>query len=127
MRKTRIFVGQELQIGSELTLAEEVAHHVSRVLRLRSGNALILFDGRGGEYDAVLSRAEKRCVEARINQYRELDNESPLHITLAQEDISGTKDGLYPAEGCRAWFQPSVAGSESAVPTASTTSTPPFR
>ena len=65
-------------------LAEEAAHHVSRILRLRSGNALILFDGRGGEYDTVLSRVDKRCVEVCINQYRELDNESPLLITLAQ-------------------------------------------
>jgi len=66
-------------------------HHVSRVLRLRSGNALILFDGRVGEYEAVLSRADKKCVVARINQYRELNNESPLHIILAQRISRGQK------------------------------------
>ena len=53
MRKTRIFIDQELQVGTDLILAEEAAHHVSRVLRLRSGHALILFDGRGGEPTTV--------------------------------------------------------------------------
>ena len=38
IRKTRIFVDQELQVGFELTLAEEAAHHIFRELRLRSGH-----------------------------------------------------------------------------------------
>ena len=91
MRKTRIFIDQLLQEGKELMLADEAAHHVARVLRLHSGHPLILFDGRGGEYDAEISRVDKRCVEVLIKEYREVDKESPLHITLAQGISRGQK------------------------------------
>jgi len=91
MRKTRIFVDQNLQEGSRLVLAEEAGHHVSRVLRLRSGQPLIMFDGRGGEYDAEISRIDKGSVEVQINQYHCVDNESPLNITLIQGISRGQK------------------------------------
>jgi len=91
MRKTRIFVDQLLQEGRALTLADEAAHHVARVLRLRSRHTLILFDGRGGEYDAEISSVDKRCVEVLVKGYREIDKESPLQITLAQGICRGQK------------------------------------
>ena len=91
MRKIRIFVDQRLQEGKAIMLADEAAHHVARVLRLRSGHPLILFDGRDGEYDAEISKVDKRSVEVLIKQYREMDKESPLHITLAQGISRGQK------------------------------------
>jgi 16S rRNA (uracil1498-N3)-methyltransferase len=91
MRKTRIFVDQPLQEAKTLMLADEAAHHVARVLRLRSGDPLILFDGRGGEYEAEISTVDKRSVEVQIKQYREIDKGSPLHITLAQGISRGQK------------------------------------
>lgn len=91
MRKTRIFVNQKLRAEAEVVLADEASHHISRVLRLRLGHPLILFDGRGGEYDAEISKIDKRSVEVHINQYREVNNESPLRITLAQGITRGQK------------------------------------
>ncbi len=91
MRKTRIFVDQKLRTGAVVVLADEAAHHISRVLRFRLGHPLILFDGRGGEYDAEISKVNKRSVEVNINQYHEVDNEPPLHITLAQGISRGQK------------------------------------
>ena len=91
MRKTRIFVDQKLRAGTVVVLADEAAHHISRVLRLRLGNPLILFDGRGGEYDAEISKVNKRNIEVHINQYQEVDNEPQLHITLAQGISRGQK------------------------------------
>ncbi len=91
MRKTRIFVDQKLRAGTVVVLADEAAHHISRVLRLRLGHPLVLFDGRGGEYDAEISKVNKRSVKVHINQYQEVDNESPLHITLAQGISRGQK------------------------------------
>lgn len=72
-------------------LADEAAHHVARVLRLRTGHPLILFNGRGGEYEAEISSVDKRFVEVLINEYREGDKESPLCITLAQGISRGQK------------------------------------
>lgn len=91
MRKTRIFVDQSLQEGKTLMLADEAAHHVPRVLRLRSGHPIILFNGRGGEYEAEICKVDKRSVEVLINQYRDIDKGSPLHITLAQGISRGQK------------------------------------
>ena len=91
MRKTRIFVDQKLRAGAVVVLADEAAHHISRVLRLRLGHPLILFDGCGGEYDAEISKVNKRSVDVHINQYQEGDNEPPLHITLAQGISRGQK------------------------------------
>ena len=91
MRKTRIFVDQKLRAGTVVVLADEAAHHISRVLRLRLGHPLILFDGRGGEYDAEISKVNKRNIEVHINQYQEVDNEPQLHITLAQGISRGQK------------------------------------
>lgn len=91
MRKNRIFIDQILREGNEMVLAEEAAHHVSRVLRLRPGHPLILFNGRGGEYDAEISKKYKRNVEVHIKQFRDVENESPLNITLAQGISKGQK------------------------------------
>lgn len=91
MRKTRIFVDQELQVGAELILAKQAAHHIDHVLRLKPGNFLILFNGCGGEYVAELSRVDKRGVGVRINQYLEIDRESSLPIILAQGVSRGQK------------------------------------
>jgi 16S rRNA (uracil1498-N3)-methyltransferase len=91
MRKTRIFVDQSLQEGKTLMLADEAAHHVAHVLRLRPGHALILFDGRGGEYEAEICKVDKRSVEVLIKQHREIDKGSPLQITLAQGISRGQK------------------------------------
>ena len=52
MRDIRIFV-PDLQAHTDdgaVTLPEQASAHVSRVLRMRAGDALTVFDGRGGEY-----------------------------------------------------------------------------
>ncbi len=91
MRKTRIFVDQALQEGKEFVLPDEAAHHVARVLRLRSGDPLILFDGSGYEYESEISEVNKRSVSVLIKQCLEIDKESSLHITLVQGISRGQK------------------------------------
>ena len=49
---TRILCPQGLAPGAHVALPETAAHHVARVLRLKEGDALTLFDGRGGEWAA---------------------------------------------------------------------------
>jgi 16S rRNA (uracil1498-N3)-methyltransferase len=43
-------------------LDPEIARHVVKVLRLAEGDAVVLFDGRGTEWDGVIERATKREV-----------------------------------------------------------------
>ena len=54
MRIPRFYCPLELQLGQTLPLPEEVFRHAIQVLRLQLGEALILFNGQGGEYRAEL-------------------------------------------------------------------------
>jgi len=89
MRETRVFVDQHLVAGATCRLPEEAAHHVATVLRMKTGEALILFNGRGGCYQAVINMMEKRKVEVTIGEHHAEERESPLSITLAQAVMRG--------------------------------------
>lgn len=84
MRVTRVFVDDSLAAGRELRLGTAAAAHVSRVLRLRIGDELALFDGRGGEYPAAIIESHGTTLRVRIGEHRSVERESPLRITLAQ-------------------------------------------
>lgn len=86
MTAPRIYFPFPLQSGAPVTLGQQAARHVLRVLRLQPGDALVLFNGqplnnRYGEYQATLLDA-KGAV--RIGEFVARDTESPLTITLAQ-------------------------------------------
>ena len=87
MGAPRFFVNVPLGpscIGTEIALSAPVAHHALRVLRLSTGDAITLFTGEGGEYDATLARADKRGAWARIDAFVAADRESRLAVTLVQ-------------------------------------------
>lgn len=84
MRIPRIYTDQPLGASRDMTLEGSAANHVARVLRLKPGAALILFDGRGGEYPATLTGADKRSIQVRLDAQLAREVESPLEITLAQ-------------------------------------------
>ncbi|HUN92464.1 MAG TPA: 16S rRNA (uracil(1498)-N(3))-methyltransferase [Burkholderiaceae bacterium] len=86
----RLLVEPGLAVGARVTLAPDVAHHVVRVLRLREGDTLVLFDGRGGEYPSTLVQALPQAV-ARIERFDAVERESPLHVTLVQALIGAER------------------------------------
>lgn len=79
----RFFCPFPLAPGATVELPEAVAHHALTVLKLGAGETVILFDGHGGEWLAVLQPAGKHPL-ARLVEHRNPVNESPLHVTLAQ-------------------------------------------
>ena len=80
MRIPRIFLPIPLAAGTLVTLDGTAANHVTRVLRLKPGAELVLFNGEGGEYPAVL----EATATARLGTWRAAECESPLAITLVQ-------------------------------------------
>ena len=94
MRLTRCHVDAPLAVGVSLALPETAANHLARVLRLREGDACVLFNGDGHDYDARISAISKREVRAEIIAARSVDNESPLHVTLLQGVARGEKMDL---------------------------------
>jgi 16S rRNA (uracil1498-N3)-methyltransferase len=85
--KPRVYVDAALEQAGELSLQEAPAHHLARVLRLREGDALTIFNGRGGEWDAQF--IGKRRV--RLGRFNAVERESPLRITLVQGVSSGER------------------------------------
>jgi len=84
MRLTRVYVEAPAATGKRLVVEGSAANHITRVLRLRSGDALTVFDGSGGEFGARIEEFRKDSVVVSVEDHRPLDRESPLPLTLAQ-------------------------------------------
>ncbi len=94
MRLTRCHVDLPLRPGGRVVLPERAANHLVRVLRLREGDACVLFNGDGHDYPARLASVGKREVAAEVLESRAVDNESPLRIVLLQGIARGEKMDL---------------------------------
>jgi 16S rRNA (uracil1498-N3)-methyltransferase len=90
-RVPRFYVDAPLKEGISCSLPEETAHHAVNVLRVREGDAITLFDGRGGEYAARVSSLRKREVLLQVENHRAVERESPLHVVLVQGVSSGER------------------------------------
>lgn len=86
----RFHVPFPLAPGAGVELPDEAAHHAFRVLRLEDGDAIVLFDGRGGEWQARLHRAG-RGARAVLESYVAEDREPALRVTLVQALPAGDK------------------------------------
>jgi 16S rRNA (uracil1498-N3)-methyltransferase len=77
--------------GARVELPEHSAHHAREVLRLRSGDAIRVFDGRGEEYDARLDEVSRRTVSAHVTHAVPHRAESPLELVLAVSPLKGDR------------------------------------
>jgi len=91
MRVSRLYTEVPVAGREALTLTGTAANHVSRVLRLRAGDALVLFDGAGGEYPATIEGFGRDTVSLAVGPQRTLERESSLAITLAQSISRGER------------------------------------
>ena len=80
----RFFVDPEEMAGERFPLPEPIAHQVTRVLRLREGEQLMLLDGRG---DAVICRLEQR--ECLVESRGPAGGEPRHHLTVWQALLRG--------------------------------------
>jgi len=80
----RIHCDLRLGPGAQFSLAPEAAQHVGKALRLKAGDALTVFDGRGGEYEATIQRIERDRVDVKVGAWRDVEVEAELAIGLVQ-------------------------------------------
>jgi 16S rRNA (uracil1498-N3)-methyltransferase len=90
MSAARFFVDLDLVVGQQVPLPEPVAHHAVRVLRLRNDEDIVLFNGRGGEFDARLQIVGRQAA-ARVGHFRAVERESPLAVSLVQAWVTTEK------------------------------------
>jgi 16S rRNA (uracil1498-N3)-methyltransferase len=86
----RFYIDTPLATGALLDLPAEVAHHI-HVVRLAPGDTLTLFNGEGGQYEAVLTEVGKKRATAEVGAFAGYDVELPYPVTLAQGLPEGTK------------------------------------
>jgi len=84
VRLTRVFVAGELQSGSVVELPRETGAHLAKVLRARSGDEVVLFNGDGREFTGAVEKVQGSRVSASIGAARTIDRESPFQLTLVQ-------------------------------------------
>src|SRR3569833_2706018 len=84
MRIPRIHQPATLAAGLSVALGDSAANHVARVLRLPAGAPLILFDGTGGEWEAVVETIDKRRVVARVLAHHAHERKTTHKHKLAQ-------------------------------------------
>lgn len=84
MPTPRIYLPLPLQPGREVALEARAVGHVVRVLRLRIGAAVVLFNGDGNDYAAELIEVRKDQARCRIHSAQIRATESPLMVELAQ-------------------------------------------
>jgi 16S rRNA (uracil1498-N3)-methyltransferase len=82
MRLTRVYVALPLKENSEYILTGETAHYLRSVLRVRDGISLVLFNGKKGQFEAVVQWVRKGHVKIRTGKYEAVERESPLTVIL---------------------------------------------
>jgi 16S rRNA (uracil1498-N3)-methyltransferase len=84
MASPRIFCDVRLGPGAQFALSEDAANHIAKALRLAAGDSLVVFDGRGGEYEAVILRVDRGRVDVKTGAFRDPGRESPFEAGLVQ-------------------------------------------
>lgn len=84
MRISRLYTPQPLQAEADVVLDARTGHYLQRVLRLRPGDGLVLFNGDGADYAAEFVGGPKEAIVVRVNAKLPAVPESPVPLTLVQ-------------------------------------------
>jgi len=87
----RLFVEPERLQDEVLVLAGEDHRYLVRVLRLKVGDRLMLFDGRTTEADGTIVRVGPRALEVQIDERRSKEGSDRTDFTLMQAIVKGDK------------------------------------
>ena len=87
----RLYFPGPITLGSSITLDGGTFQHAIRVLRLKPGATLLLFNGDNQEFQATLLQVRRHTATAQIEQVLARSVESPLSILLAQGIAKGSR------------------------------------
>jgi len=82
MRIPRIYLPLDLTAKQTFELTDHAFQHTVKVLRMKQDAKLVLFDGKGNEYSAVLVQVNKKNAFVNIEKKLNTDTESNLSIHL---------------------------------------------
>ena len=87
----RFYAPDAHDVGSEIELPRDEAEHLARVLRVKAGESLAVFNGTGGEFAAVVTSLTKSRVSVRLTGVVVAKAELTVSLTLAQAVLKGDK------------------------------------
>ena len=87
MNYTRIYCGQNLEIGKVLTLLQDSSKHLAQVLRKKEGSLIELFDGKGSSYTAEIISTQKKRVKVKLVEEPVFQDRKGIKISLGQSLI----------------------------------------
>lgn len=82
MRISRLYTPTPLATGKHIELDDDNGHYVRTVLRLKTDDPIILFNGQGGEYSCLVAEVSRKNVSIAVEQWSDRSVESPLQLTL---------------------------------------------
>ena len=83
MRSYRVYSSLPLTVDQQCGLDERASHHLARVLRVRTGDRLSVFNGDGNNYHGAIVSATKHQVSVLIDSIEPAETESSLNTYLA--------------------------------------------
>ena len=83
MRSYRVYSSSLLTSGQVCALDEHASHHLARVLRVKVGTQVSVFNGDGQDYSGQVDAVSKQQVTVNITSVKSLHTESTLHTCLA--------------------------------------------
>lgn len=87
----RFFAPAADATGGQIVLPADEAEHLTRVLRLTTGDWVRAFNGRGGEFDAVVVAIDRHGVSLEIGAPVPAAPEPRVAVSLAQAVLKGDK------------------------------------
>jgi 16S rRNA (uracil1498-N3)-methyltransferase len=91
MRSPRVFTDQPLASGTRIALDSGASRHLLKVLRLRPGAVLRVFNGTGNEFAATVVGDTDGLAHVDLGIYHDLPRESPLAIHLGMGIAKGER------------------------------------
>lgn len=73
----RLYVTADLAPKARMALDERAAHYLRNVLRRAAGDKVLVFNGRDGEYAALISRCDKRLIELTLEEQQRPQETGP--------------------------------------------------
>ena len=83
MRSYRVYSSLPLTVDEQCDLDDRASRHLARVLRVKTGDSLCVFNGDGNNYRGAIVSVTKNQVSALIDSVEQADTESSLNTCLA--------------------------------------------
>lgn len=95
----RFYVDRDRIQGDWVRIDGEDVKHITKVLRLRSGDGVVVCDGQNTDYNGVIDNIGKDQVRVRLDKAVPTGTEANIKITLYQAVAKGTKMDLVIQKG----------------------------